>query len=78
MKSIMQSKPPMLPISGRVTTNVSNINLKLLAERTNRIILVILNDRSTEIAVPTDVKRFNWSNKVDTIVSNHTTKSKML
>lgn len=72
------SKAIILTSSGNVTMNVSNIILRLLACLINLITLIILKERKTDIAVPTDVNKFIYSNSVVINVSITTMKSNLL
>lgn len=58
--------------------NVSNIILRLRADLIKRIILIILKLRSTDMAVPTLVKRFIYSKIAPIAVNITTTQSKIL
>ena len=72
------SKAIILTSSGNVTMKVSNIILRLLACLINLITLIILNERKTDMAVPTDVNKFSYSKSVVIKVSITTMKSNLL
>lgn len=78
MKITIPSRAIMLTNSGNVTMNVSKIIRRLLACLINLITLIIRKDLKTDIAVPTDVNKFNYSKRVVMRVSTTTVKSNLL
>ena len=78
MYNTIVSNAIILISSGNVTMKVSNIILRLLACLINLITLIILNERKTDMAVPTDVNKFIYSNSVVIKVNITTMKSNLL
>ena len=78
MYNTIVSNAIILTSSGNVTMKVSNIILRLLACLINLITLIILNERKTDMAVPTDVNKFIYSNSVVIKVNITTMKSNLL